>query len=70
MAPSVLSTAPTSVAPTHASADWDISTQEKATADSFFATLDTQKRGYIEGDVAVSFMVKSGLPEPVLAQIW
>lgn len=70
MAPSVLSTAPTSVAPTHAGGDWDITTQEKATADSFFATLDTQKRGYIEGDVAVSFMVKSGLPEPVLAQIW
>ncbi|KAG9050477.1 hypothetical protein FS837_005282 [Tulasnella sp. UAMH 9824] len=70
MAPSVLSTISTPATSTHGAGDWDISTQEKATADSFFATLDTQKRGFIEGEVAVPFMVKSGLPEPVLAQIW
>ncbi|KAG8974687.1 hypothetical protein FRC05_007021 [Tulasnella sp. 425] len=70
MTPSVPSPAPTSVIDAHASGDWDISTQEKATADSFFATLDTQRRGYIEGDVAVPFMLQSGLPEEVLAQIW
>ncbi|KAG8901828.1 hypothetical protein FRC00_004226 [Tulasnella sp. 408] len=70
MAPSVLSTMSTPATSTHSAGDWDISSQEKATADSFFATLDTQKRGFVEGDVAVPFMVKSGLPEPVLAQIW
>lgn len=67
MAPSVLST---STSATSIPGDWDISIQEKATADSFFATLDNQKRGFIEGDVAVPFMVKSGLPEQDLAQIW
>lgn len=70
VAPSVLSNfSVTSTAPSTTGA-WDISAQEKATADGFFATLDTQKRGYVEGDVAVPFMVNSGLPEAVLAQIW
>ncbi|KAG9016212.1 hypothetical protein FRB93_011686 [Tulasnella sp. JGI-2019a] len=49
---------------------WDISPREKSTADNFFATLDTQKRGFIEGDTAVPFFLKSALPESVLAQIW
>lgn len=70
MAPSVLSTMSTPTTSTHTAGDWDVSAQEKATADTFFATLDTQKRGFIEGEVAVPFMVKSGLPEQVLAQIW
>ncbi|KAG8920578.1 hypothetical protein FRC01_000688 [Tulasnella sp. 417] len=70
MAPSVLSTISTPTTSIHPGGDWDITAQEKATADTFFATLDTQKRGFIEGDVAVPFMVKSGLPEAALAQIW
>ncbi|KAG9019677.1 hypothetical protein FRB90_011486 [Tulasnella sp. 427] len=70
MAPSGFPTMSTSTVGAQASAEWDISAQEKATADSFFATLDTQRHGYVEGDVAVPFMVKSGLPEAVLAQIW
>lgn len=49
---------------------WDITSDEKAKADGFFATLDTQNRGYIEGDVAVPFMLESKLSEQVLAQIW
>ncbi|KAJ9105548.1 hypothetical protein QFC19_003530 [Naganishia cerealis] len=49
---------------------WDIKHEEKQAADSFFDGLDTAKRGYIEGDVAVPFMLQSGLPEGVLAQIW
>lgn len=49
---------------------WDIKPEEKQAADSFFDGLDTTKRGYIEGDVAVPFMLQSGLPEGVLAQIW
>ncbi|KAJ9096767.1 hypothetical protein QFC21_005037 [Naganishia friedmannii] len=49
---------------------WDIKSEEKQAADSFFDGLDTMKRGFIEGDVAVPFMIQSGLPEGVLAQIW
>lgn len=49
---------------------WDITPQEKATSDQFFDTLDTQKKGYIEGDVAVPFMLQSKLSDDVLAQIW
>ncbi|PCH38700.1 hypothetical protein WOLCODRAFT_115893 [Wolfiporia cocos MD-104 SS10] len=49
---------------------WDVTPAEKTSADAFFDTLDTQKKGYIEGDVAVPFMMQSKLPEDVLAQIW
>lgn len=49
---------------------WDITPEEKAKADGFFDSLDTQRRGYIEGDVAVPFMLESKLPEDLLAQIW
>ncbi|KAI0075486.1 hypothetical protein K474DRAFT_1709004 [Panus rudis PR-1116 ss-1] len=52
------------------STPWDISPAEKANADRIFDGLDTSRRGYIEGDVAVPFMLQSGLPEDVLAQIW
>jgi epidermal growth factor receptor substrate 15 len=49
---------------------WDVTTAEKASADRFFDTLDSQKLGYIEGDVAVPFMLQSNLPEDILAQVW
>ena len=49
---------------------WDVSPTEKASADRLFDTLDLQKRGYIEGEVAVPFMLQSGLPGEVLAQVW
>ncbi|KAI9446621.1 hypothetical protein H4582DRAFT_2116972 [Lactarius indigo] len=49
---------------------WDVTPAEKANADKFFDTLDVQKRGYIEGDVAVPFMIDSKLPEDDLALIW
>ncbi|KAI0721498.1 hypothetical protein C8T65DRAFT_565847 [Cerioporus squamosus] len=51
-------------------AQWDVTPQEKASSDRIFDSLDTQKRGYIEGDVAVPFMLQSKLPEDVLAQVW
>ena len=72
MAPSALSSfsTPASSAFTAAPAHWDITPQEKATADQFYATLDTQGRGYIEGDEVVPFMQQSSLPEADLAQIW
>ncbi|KAF9792085.1 hypothetical protein BJ322DRAFT_10672 [Thelephora terrestris] len=49
---------------------WDITPAEKATSDRFFEGLDTTKKGYIEADAAVPFMMQSNLPEEVLAQIW
>lgn len=51
-------------------AQWDIKPDEKNAADTFFEGLDTARRGVIEGDVAVPFMLQSGLPEGTLAQIW
>lgn len=49
---------------------WDVTADEKATTDKFFDTLDPQRRGYIEGDVAVPFMLQSQLSEDILAQVW
>lgn len=49
---------------------WDISAQEKAKSDRFFDGLDTQHRGYIEGDVALPFTLGSRLSEEPLAKIW
>ncbi|RPD65853.1 hypothetical protein L227DRAFT_123328 [Lentinus tigrinus ALCF2SS1-6] len=51
-------------------AQWDVTPQEKASSDRIFDSLDAQKRGYIEGDIAVPFMLQSKLPEDVLAQVW
>lgn len=53
-----------------AQAQWDVTLEAKATSDRFFAQLDTQNRGVIEGDVAVPFMLQSQLDEGVLASIW
>jgi epidermal growth factor receptor substrate 15 len=49
---------------------WDVTPEDKAKADRFFDTLDPQKKGYIEGDVAVPFMLESKLDGEVLAQVW
>ena len=50
---------------------WDVSPSEKAEADAIFGgQLDRQNAGFIEGETAVPFMLKSQLPGEVLAQIW
>jgi epidermal growth factor receptor substrate 15 len=49
---------------------WDVTPGAKATSDRFFTTLDPQDKGFIEGDVAVPFMLQSQLDEGVLASIW
>ncbi|KAL4074701.1 hypothetical protein V8B97DRAFT_1951878 [Scleroderma yunnanense] len=56
--------------PVAAPPHWDITPVEKAASDRFFDTLDTLRRGYIEGEVAVPFMLQSKLPEETLAQVW
>jgi len=53
-----------------ASQRWDVTPDAKATSDQFFAQLDSQNRGVIEGDVAVPFMLQSQLDENTLATIW
>lgn len=52
------------------SQQWDVTPEAKATSDRFFAQLDQQNRGTIEGDVAVPFMLQSQLDEGTLATIW
>ncbi|KAI5124051.1 hypothetical protein M0805_003880 [Coniferiporia weirii] len=49
---------------------WDVTHEEKTRFDQFFDGLDTQKRNFIEGDVAVPFMLQSKLSEDILAQVW
>ena len=49
---------------------WDVTPAVKANADRFFDDLDTSHKGFIEGEVAVPFMLQSKLPSEVLAQIW
>ena len=50
--------------------DWLISPEEKSKYDSFFAKLDTERKGYITGEQAVRFFSDSALPEEILASIW
>lgn len=49
---------------------WDVTSDAKATSDRFFAQLDPQNKGVVEGDVAVPFMLQSQLDETTLASIW
>jgi epidermal growth factor receptor substrate 15 len=49
---------------------WDVTAAEKANSDQHFDTLDTSRRGFVEGDVVVPFMLQSQLSEDILARIW
>ncbi|TFK25070.1 hypothetical protein FA15DRAFT_379088 [Coprinopsis marcescibilis] len=49
---------------------WDVTPAEQANSDQWFEDLDTDKKGFIEGGVAVPFMLQSGLPGDVLAAVW
>lgn len=51
-------------------AHWDVTPQEKQNSDAVFTNLDSKNQGYIEGDVAVPFMLSSKLSEQDLALIW
>ncbi|KAF9069265.1 hypothetical protein BDP27DRAFT_1447851 [Rhodocollybia butyracea] len=53
-----------------AALQWDVTAADKASFDGYFDTLDTAKLGYIEGEVAVPFMLQSKLPGDVLARVW
>ncbi|KAF9001968.1 hypothetical protein BDQ17DRAFT_1357829 [Cyathus striatus] len=49
---------------------WDVDLSERNTAYKAFDDLDLEKKGYLEGDRAVPFMLESKLSEETLAQIW
>ncbi|RXW24903.1 hypothetical protein EST38_g952 [Candolleomyces aberdarensis] len=49
---------------------WDVTPSDKAKFDAWFDGLDTQKHGFIEGDIAVPFMLQSQLAGEILATVW
>lgn len=49
---------------------WAITKQEKQIYDGIFIAWDTGRKGYIEGDVAISIFGKSGLSRPDLETVW
>jgi epidermal growth factor receptor substrate 15 len=49
---------------------WDITAHEKAQYDTYFAKLDKQRTGVVQGTDAVDFFKNSKLPETDLAKIW
>ncbi|CAB1328032.1 unnamed protein product [Coregonus sp. 'balchen'] len=49
---------------------WVISLDERAKHDQQFVSLAPTPAGYITGDQARNFFLQSGLPPPILAQIW
>ncbi|KAF8977281.1 hypothetical protein BGZ46_007505, partial [Entomortierella lignicola] len=49
---------------------WDVTPEEKAKFDRFFDQLDKTNSGFVGGEEAGKFFLKSTLPESVLAQIW
>ena len=49
---------------------WDVSDVERAEADKYFGGLDPNNKGVIEGEMALPFMMASGLPVETLAHIW
>ncbi|KAI0646796.1 hypothetical protein C8Q79DRAFT_907723 [Trametes meyenii] len=50
--------------------DWNITPEERAKYDRFFAQLDTSRKGYLLSDVAVPFFGRAKLPNEVMATIW
>ena len=49
---------------------WLVTPSDKNQFDQIFATVDTQNRGFITGEQAVTFFSNARLPEEALAQIW
>ncbi|PWA00712.1 hypothetical protein BB558_003230 [Smittium angustum] len=49
---------------------WNVSDSELLKFSKQFSLLDTENRGFVSGDVAASYFMKSKLPENELATIW
>ncbi|KAJ2719964.1 hypothetical protein GGI07_004903 [Coemansia sp. Benny D115] len=56
--------------PLSGAAHWDVTKEERVRYGQFFDSLDTQRLGYLSGDVPVDFFLKSKLPEVALSKIW
>ncbi|KAJ1876788.1 hypothetical protein LPJ66_012243, partial [Kickxella alabastrina] len=50
-------------------AQWDVTNEERVRYRQFFDSLDTQKAGFLSGDVPVNFFLKSNLPEMLLSKV-
>ncbi|KAF5381294.1 hypothetical protein D9615_008336 [Tricholomella constricta] len=50
--------------------EWDVNPIEKATADQLFNSLDLQKTGYVDGEVAANFMLGYEVQPEDLSHIW
>ncbi|CAG8530654.1 11385_t:CDS:10 [Diversispora eburnea] len=59
-----------SVSPNFSDDSWDVTPEDKVPYDRFFDTLDKSKKGFLTGDEAASFFMKSNLVPTALAQIW
>ncbi|KAJ2806617.1 hypothetical protein H4R20_001623 [Coemansia guatemalensis] len=51
-------------------AQWDVTKEEWKRYEQYFNNLDTQRAGYLSGDVPVNFFLKSKLPETALSKVW
>ncbi|CAJ0763902.1 2162_t:CDS:10 [Entrophospora sp. SA101] len=49
---------------------WDVTPEDKANYDNFFERIDEKKRGFLTGDEAANFFMKSKLNQATLAMIW
>ncbi|KAJ2368815.1 hypothetical protein IW150_005312, partial [Coemansia sp. RSA 2607] len=49
---------------------WDVSPEERVQYEQYFNSLDTDKVGYLTGDVPVNFFLKSKLSETILSKVW
>ncbi|KAK9717298.1 hypothetical protein K7432_006316 [Basidiobolus ranarum] len=58
------------IPPNSAEEEWAIKPAEKSKFDRFFSTIDVGQKGYITGEEAVQYFLRSKLPEATLAQIW
>ncbi|KAJ2454351.1 hypothetical protein EV183_001597 [Coemansia sp. RSA 2336] len=56
--------------PDLADTQWDVTKEEWQRYEQFFNSLDTQRVGYLTGDVPVNFFLKSKLPESLLSKVW
>ncbi|KAI8800840.1 hypothetical protein BJ742DRAFT_874295 [Cladochytrium replicatum] len=50
--------------------DWTITAEDRAQSNKLFDALDAVRKGYVTGDEAYGFMLKSNLSEAILADIW
>jgi hypothetical protein len=50
--------------------EWAVSQAEKSKYDALFTSADQSGKGHLTGLEAKKFLMKSGLPDQVLSQIW